>query len=149
MADTLETTRQKLESYLGIPLKSNEQVTKILEVLNKYNYLPSLGFGVFPERGSYTPDTKTMLFSSNVGNRENLAAHEYTHAADTLMDKAWTTLDVKLKKGYQPSDKERQFYDAYMKMSPNLSKLKNTASQMKPEDAAYRFNEQESRAFGV
>ena len=149
MTDTLNTTKKKLESYLGISISSNEQLSKILDILNKSNYLPSVGFGVFSERGSYTPEGNKMLFSSNVGNRENLAAHEYTHAADTAMEKAWVNLDVKLKKGYKPSDQESQFYNAYLKMSPNLSKLKNTASQMKPEDAAYRFNEKEARAYGV
>ena len=152
MTDPLIKIKKQLESYLETPLANSPQLLEMLMLLQKHNYLPNKVSVGIPNEGSgeYDPNTRKMMFSGNVGNRENLVTHEMSHAVSDMMDKAWIGLDIKLKKGYVPSPDEQRFYEGYLKLMPTKSKVPNDASTYKKkEDAIYRFGDQEAQAFGI
>jgi hypothetical protein len=154
MADQnrLEDTKKQLEAYLGRKLEPSGKLNELLEILNKFSFLPKLNTTEFtyPEKGSFNPLGGIKLTPSS-GIDESTAAHEYTHALDNaMMFRAddWTKpRSRQLLWGLfntPRTPQQAQFAEAYTKLTPSATNLPN-----KPEYRDYRGGNREMRAHGV
>ena len=149
----LDITKAQLESYLGKKLEPSGKLNEILSVLSRFNYLPQLSTAapLYGEEGSYHPIYRKLQLTPSSGKDESTAAHEYTHALDTLMmfnSQDWSKpRSQQLLWGLfnsQPPENRKQFAEAYNKLKPSETKIPN-----KPNTQDYRGGNSEMRAWGV
>ena len=121
-------------------------------LLNSTGQLPKINFSKIPEggvSGLYNKELNSVTIDANKKSAEITLPHELTHALRyALQSKAREIGDTALQTGKFPSETDKQFYDAWYKLDPDLSKM----SPLKYPDPAYqnyRFSFTEAPAFAV
>jgi hypothetical protein len=121
-------------------------------LLNSTGQLPKISFSKLSEEGrsgEYDRKSNSITLNKNSKNSEITLPHELTHALRYVMqDKVRGIGETYRQTGIPPSGIDKQLFDAWDKLDPDLSKMK----PLKYPDPAYqnyRFSFTEAPAFAV
>lgn len=121
-------------------------------LLNSTGQLPKLKFSTIPEvgvSGEYDKKTNSITIDLAKKKTETTLPHELTHALRyVLQSKAREIGDTALQTGKMPTGIDKQYYDAWYKLDPDLSKL-TPLQYPDSEYQRYRFSFTEAPAWAV
>jgi len=133
-------------------LTPNSAAYEAAVLLNSTGQLPSIVFSAIPEAGvsgEYDKKTNSITLDSSKKKNDATLPHELTHALRyVLQSKAREIGDTALQTGKFPTGIDKQYYDAWYKLDPDLSKL--TPMQYPDRNyQQYRFSFNEAPAWAV
>ena len=121
-------------------------------LLNATGQLPKIGFAKFSEAGrsgEYDRESNSITLDANNKNLAMTLPHELTHALRYVMrDKVRGIGEVARQTGVPPAEADKQLFDAWSKLDPDLSKM-NPLKYPDPAYQNYRFSFTEAPAFAV
>ena len=121
-------------------------------LLNSTGQLPKISFSKLSEEGrsgEYDRKSNSITLNKSSKNSEITLPHELTHALRYVMqDKARDIGETARQTGIPPTGIDKQLFDAWNKLDPDLSKMKPLQY---PDQAYqnYRFSFTEAPAFAV
>ena len=125
---------------------------EIAILLNSTGQLPKINFAKLSEAGrsgEYDRESNSITLDTNSKNLGATLPHELTHALRYVMrDKVRGIGEVARQTGVPPVGVDKQLFDAWAKLDPDLTKMK----PLKYPDPAYqnyRFSFTEAPAFAV
>ena len=121
-------------------------------LLNSTGQLPKISFSKLSEEGrsgEYDRKSNSITLNKSSKNSEITLPHELTHALRYVMqDKVRGIGETYRQTGIPPSGIDKQLFDAWDKLDPDLSKM-NPLKYPDPAYQNYRFSYTEAPAFAV
>jgi hypothetical protein len=133
-------------------LAPNSAAYEAAVLLNSTGQLPKIGFAKLSEAGrsgEYDKESNSITLDTNSKNLGVTLPHELTHALRYVMqDKVRGIGEVARQTGIPPTGIDKQLFDAWNKLDPDLSKM-NPLQYPDQAYQNYRFSFTEAPAFAV